>query len=437
MPLMSPGAAASDAILEVFARQAQERQQALLNEYKAKAEQRMQQEDAWQHEDRQQQAEQRKLDAADRAETAKENARIRREDDDRKFDDDFRERHLPGDISLDPPEVLARAKKRGLVQDENIAQGPVQPGQAPLSSIVQRVAPTAQQRLAAQKREEQRTYLDTMEPGPIKDAAEYEFNMGKTAPSAALNDGPAGSDFKQYLNSVFESEAAKRRISVTQLTPEDRITITESARKKFGQADDTAPRGWAPTIYIGPTGPQLVDKTTGTAKPITGADQQPIGNKLPGSLAERVAKIDQTFGSIGEIERLAPVMKDNIGLWDGIVSKGRVFTGMGITANLATLDAEVNALRNTMITAITGAAVGVQEAQRIMGQIPDLKQPEEVFFARLASSKQNLEFLKQRILELTGAGTPSGRASGAGPGAPPMNDAAARAKALIDKYGAP
>jgi hypothetical protein len=42
------------------------------------------------------------------------------------------------------------------------------------------------------------------------------------------------------------------------------------------------------------------------------------------------------------------------------------------------------------------------EAKRIMGQLPDMTQPEAVFKARLATTRKNLQVLKDRTIELSG-----------------------------------
>jgi hypothetical protein len=67
--------------------------------------------------------------------------------------------------------------------------------------------------------------------------------------------------------------------------------------------------------------------------------------------------------------------------------------------------AEVATIKNSVIQMITGAAVGVQEAGRIMAQLPDMTQSPETFAARWQQTRENAIMLAQKrrdIMKQTG-----------------------------------
>jgi hypothetical protein len=67
--------------------------------------------------------------------------------------------------------------------------------------------------------------------------------------------------------------------------------------------------------------------------------------------------------------------------------------------------AEVATIKNSVIQMITGAAVGVQEAGRIMAQLPDMTQSPETFTARWQQTRENAIMLAQKrrdIMQQTG-----------------------------------
>lgn len=150
------------------------------------------------------------------------------------------------------------------------------------------------------------------------------------------------------------------------------------------------------------------------------------GAKLSAAAIEKVAGVDQSLGMLDDIERLTPSMAGYIGPLDGRAAKARIATGVGVTQDLAEFDAQITGLKNAVIKATTGAAMSEPEAKRIMGQLPDLSQPEAVFKARLATSRRNLEMLKKRTIELSGGSV-----------APDTTSAPKKlsAEELIKKYG--
>lgn len=144
------------------------------------------------------------------------------------------------------------------------------------------------------------------------------------------------------------------------------------------------------------------------------------GAKLGVAAVEKVAAIDQSLGMLDDIERLAPQMGGNIGPLDQWLAKGRLKTGIGVRPELAQFDAQLTGLKNAVIKATTGAAMSEPEAQRIMGQLPDLGLPEPVFKARLETTRKNLQTLKRRTIELSGGSADQPAAPAAAAPADPL-----------------
>lgn len=61
-------------------------------------------------------------------------------------------------------------------------------------------------------------------------------------------------------------------------------------------------------------------------------------------------------------------------------------------------------LKNSIIKLITGAQMGVQEAQRILQQVPTEIDKPEIWTAKYEQTKKNADFLLSKTKELTGAG---------------------------------
>lgn len=155
------------------------------------------------------------------------------------------------------------------------------------------------------------------------------------------------------------------------------------------------------------------DLTAAQAAARLKADAANGGAKLSASAVEKIASVDQSVGMLDDIERLLPSMGGSIGPMDGRVAKARITTGVGASPELAEFDAQLTGLKNAVIKATTGAAMSEPEAKRIMGQLPDLSQPEAIFKARLTTTRRNLELLKRRTIELSGgtAQAPASEAS--------------------------
>jgi hypothetical protein len=133
----------------------------------------------------------------------------------------------------------------------------------------------------------------------------------------------------------------------------------------------------------------------------------------PLSNAERTQQIDADAAakSVTDIESL---FKDEyVGPIQGRLGKASSATGLGLTPERAKFSASVAHMKNAIIKEITGAAVGVQEEGRIMGEIPDVTDPPETFRAKLEMTKRNRQYLQGRIAERTG-GAPAAGAAGSG-----------------------
>ena len=78
-------------------------------------------------------------------------------------------------------------------------------------------------------------------------------------------------------------------------------------------------------------------------------------------------------------------------------------------------------LKNSIIKLVTGAQMGVQEAERILKQVPVETDKDEIWKAKYTQTQKNAEFLLNKIKELqgmSGAPTPPGGEDGGGGEAP-------------------
>jgi hypothetical protein len=160
-----------------------------------------------------------------------------------------------------------------------------------------------------------------------------------------------------------------------------------------------------PIVIQTGTGFQTVDRGSGTATPITSGGQ-PVG--LPPTGAQRGQQSDNeaVLTGITRIRELAPSFEQ----LDKLVGPalGRYnqvnmnIPGTKVDPEVAEFYAEVAALKNRMITAITGAAMGVQETNRIMNELPDVTQKPEVFIKRMAATERNRQAVNNAIAQKNG-----------------------------------
>ena len=218
-----------------------------------------------------------------------------------------------------------------------------------------------------------------------------------------------------------------QRAAVLSMTPEKRATLAGQAEGRAitvrGQdlSAETARRGQDLSAAAAAAGRAVTrrgqDLTNARAKEAAAAGGTG-GAKLSAAAVEKIASVDQSLGMLDDIERLLPAMGGAVGPIDGRVAKAKISAGVGVSPELAEFDAQLTGLKNAVIKATTGAAMSEQEAKRIMGQLPDLSQPESIFQARLKTTRKNLDLLKKRTIELSGGVAPeSGDAAPGGAGA--------------------
>jgi hypothetical protein len=219
----------------------------------------------------------------------------------------------------------------------------------------------------------------------------------------------ATTDYQDFLSRW----ASGRGKTVATLTAQDEV----AARKAWGQADD---RPIQPIVLQGPTGPLVVDRGSGTGRPVTDASGQPIGPTPSQAVRTRMGEEEAGLDRINEIRGLydSNYVGPAMGRWNQLRQNIPDLPGQfdDIPEPLAKFMASAAGLKNDMIRLITGAAVGVQEAKRIEREIPNITDRPEVFTAKLAQTEKNRMSLMARIGAATGMGQgPTGQTSGARP----------------------
>ena len=125
-----------------------------------------------------------------------------------------------------------------------------------------------------------------------------------------------------------------------------------------------------------------------------------------GRTHEMIAGADASIHSLGKLETLLPSVESRLGPLMGRLSAyGLKTPGVSADPNFATFNAETATLRNATIKAITGAQMSEPEAQRIREQIPDVSDKPEVWRAKATATRDNLSFLRQRLVALSGGDT--------------------------------
>lgn len=148
----------------------------------------------------------------------------------------------------------------------------------------------------------------------------------------------------------------------------------------------------------------------------------------------RIRELRKTHGTSG----MGPVQGRWNNLMSGVPEGGREALGSPIPEGFMDISAETASLKNRVIRAITGAAVGVQEEKRIMAEIPTETDPDDRWEAKAAATERNLNELMRRVNNPNLAVTPPVSSHGGGstpppaPGAPP---AAAEEEYVRDANG--
>ncbi len=125
------------------------------------------------------------------------------------------------------------------------------------------------------------------------------------------------------------------------------------------------------------------------------------GAKLSAVAIEKVAGIEQSLTVLKSLEKL--VNDDWLGPVAGRVTAAKINApGFKVSDDLARFAAETATLKNSVVKAITGAAMSEPEAARIMKQIPDFADKPNVWRQKLAATRDNLTTLRNRTIELSG-----------------------------------
>jgi len=198
----------------------------------------------------------------------------------------------------------------------------------------------------------------------------------------------------------------------------DELTLKESSRHNRAIEGQRAVGGRGATKIVQGTDEQgrpasfLIDQEGNILKSFG----KPLSN------AERTQQIDADAAAkaVTDIETL---FKDEyVGPLQGRLGRVSSATGFNLTPERAKFSAAVAHMKNAIIKEITGAAVGVQEEGRIMGEIPDVTDPAETFRAKLEMTKRNRQYLQNRIAERTGGAPASTAPEGGGTGSRPVGE---------------
>lgn len=271
----------------------------------------------------------------------------------------------------------------------------------------------------AQTPDQYQTYLSALQelmPGPLRGQVlgmfQQNYSPEAVAQASALANADAEqkggtSDYAQFLKRYAASIGKTRET----LTAEDEL----KARKQYGQADDAARRPFAPIVIQTPQGPMV---TTGDSRqnvvPVIGPGGQPVANKLPAAMIEKVAGLENADEILND---LTNTMKPE---WIGPAA-GRLnelnlkIPGTSVPEGFGRFYAQSNTLKNMVVKAITGAQMSEPEAKRILGQVPVITDKPDVWAEKLKATQENLGSMSQKILQLSGAQQRGGAPKTKGP----------------------
>ena len=136
-------------------------------------------------------------------------------------------------------------------------------------------------------------------------------------------------------------------------------------------------------------------------------DEKKKGKILPTGDVTEISEEQASLDALANYENL--FQEDYVGFATGRMgSVGETFwdvPGFTITDKQAEFYAQEATLKNKVIKQITGANMSVQEAGRIMDQIPSRNNPGKSWRAKMKQTKKNIGFLeKRRLANLKGAG---------------------------------
>ena len=133
--------------------------------------------------------------------------------------------------------------------------------------------------------------------------------------------------------------------------------------------------------------------------------------KMPATMAQTVAAAQTSLAALDRLEQL--YSDEKVGPVAGrynTMERGSPSLIGGLLPDapegFEDFAAESATLKNQIIQAITGAAVGVQEQKRILGQIPDVTDTPMNWRAKAAATKRNLQELMANQVRMGGGAAP-------------------------------
>ena len=155
-----------------------------------------------------------------------------------------------------------------------------------------------------------------------------------------------------------------------------------------------------------PVGAMKLNARTGETEFVQPSEMGGVTARPPGNLGQRTIEQEGTLDALGRLKEMFDQgAKEDIGPAEGRARKAgqQVPGGAFVTERFANFDAATRAFQNSMIKAITGAQMSEPEAQRIMGQIPNVTDNAMVWQAKYDQSVKNLEDLERRTREDRGS----------------------------------
>jgi hypothetical protein len=179
------------------------------------------------------------------------------------------------------------------------------------------------------------------------------------------------------------------------------LKVAEGRAPQAGAGGDNRPYYMPQTLYDAqgrPVGVGSFNARTGELNVV----QSPDGSTIkppPASLAIESIKNEATLDSLQNLRTLFDNgAKDLIGPAEGRMrSYGQNIPGVEVNPVFANFKAATSALKNHVIRTVTGAAVGVQEEARILGEIPLETDKPEVWEAKYQQTVQNMARLEARM----------------------------------------
>src|SRR5690606_10432051 len=151
-----------------------------------------------------------------------------------------------------------------------------------------------------------------MKPSELAAIAHHVvLDPGQTLPRPAQTRDPI-SDYGRFEADYLAAEAGKRGKTVADLTPAERVAIKREARRVFGQADD-AVRTIAPIVIQTATGPAILDRQTGTTRPIRDPQGQIVGPAPTAEMRNREAVREKAAEGMRAIKDLGDRIIQRVG----------------------------------------------------------------------------------------------------------------------------